>query len=73
MERMLYVWALRHPASSYVQGMNDIVTPFFLLFLFEGSAHENLGDICKQAKLDTIDTAVVHLVLKHSTSPFADL
>lgn len=31
-ERILFVWALEHPASGYVQGMNDLVTPFFLVF-----------------------------------------
>lgn len=33
LERILYVWALRHPASGYVQGMNDLATPFFEVFL----------------------------------------
>ena len=30
---MLYVWTIRHPASGYVQGINDLVTPFFSVFL----------------------------------------
>ena len=30
---MLYVWALRHPASGYVQGINDLATPFYAVFL----------------------------------------
>ncbi|KZP22361.1 RabGAP/TBC [Athelia psychrophila] len=33
LERILYVWAIRHPASGYVQGINDLVTPFFQIFL----------------------------------------
>lgn len=33
LERILYVWAVRHPASGYVQGINDLVTPFFQVFL----------------------------------------
>jgi hypothetical protein len=33
LERILYVWATRHPASGYVQGINDLVTPFFQVFL----------------------------------------
>ena len=33
LERVLYIWALRHPASGYVQGINDLATPFFLVFL----------------------------------------
>ncbi|XP_078490292.1 TBC1 domain family member 22B-like [Ciona intestinalis] len=32
-ERLLFVWAVRHPASGYVQGINDLVTPFFVVFL----------------------------------------
>lgn len=27
LERMLYIWAIRHPASGYVQGMNDLISP----------------------------------------------
>eukprot|EP01006_Ploeotia_vitrea_P041899 TRINITY_DN66583_c2_g1_i1.p1 TRINITY_DN66583_c2_g1~~TRINITY_DN66583_c2_g1_i1.p1 ORF type:complete len:521 (+),score=287.50 TRINITY_DN66583_c2_g1_i1:27-1589(+) len=32
LERLLYVWAVRHPASGYVQGINDLATPFFVVF-----------------------------------------
>ncbi|KAI6699135.1 hypothetical protein NL676_019254 [Syzygium grande] len=35
MERILYTWAIRHPASGYVQGINDLVTPFLVVFLSE--------------------------------------
>ena len=34
-ERILYIWAIRHPASGYVQGINDLVTPFFVVFSSE--------------------------------------
>ncbi|KAK8482385.1 hypothetical protein V6N13_055047 [Hibiscus sabdariffa] len=33
--RILYTWAIRHPASGYVQGINDLVTPFLVVFLSE--------------------------------------
>jgi TBC1 domain family member 2 len=33
LERLLYVWAVRHPASGYVQGINDLATPFWQVFL----------------------------------------
>ncbi|KAF2083745.1 RabGAP/TBC [Saccharata proteae CBS 121410] len=33
LERILYIWAMRHPASGYVQGINDLVTPFWQVFL----------------------------------------
>jgi TBC1 domain family member 2 len=35
LERILYIWAIRHPASGYVQGINDLLTPFFHVFLGE--------------------------------------
>ncbi|KAF5929669.1 hypothetical protein HPG69_002391, partial [Diceros bicornis minor] len=42
-ERILFIWAIRHPASGYVQGINDLVTPFFVVFLSEyvGKKHEH--------------------------------
>lgn len=42
LERILYVWAIRHPASGYVQGINDLVTPFWQVFL---GAYITDGDI----------------------------
>jgi hypothetical protein len=33
LERILYIWSIRHPASGYVQGINDLVTPFLVVFL----------------------------------------
>ncbi|CAD5196343.1 GTPase-activating protein GYP1-like [Musa acuminata AAA Group] len=35
LERILYTWAIRHPASGYVQGINDLVTPFLIVSLSE--------------------------------------
>lgn len=35
LERILYIWSIRHPASGYVQGINDLVTPFLTVFLHE--------------------------------------
>lgn len=32
-ERVLYIWAIRHPGSGYVQGINELVTPFVTVFL----------------------------------------
>lgn len=31
MERILYIWSIRHPASGYVQGMNDLLTPILIV------------------------------------------
>lgn len=33
LKKILYLWAVRHPASGYVQGINDLVTPFYQIFL----------------------------------------
>ncbi|KAF2612228.1 hypothetical protein F2Q70_00008178, partial [Brassica cretica] len=35
LERILYTWAIKHPASGCVQGINDLVTPFLVIFLSE--------------------------------------
>ncbi|EFN53456.1 hypothetical protein CHLNCDRAFT_25749, partial [Chlorella variabilis] len=35
LERILYIWGIRHPASGYVQGINDLVTPFMYVFMGE--------------------------------------
>eukprot|EP00884_Botryococcus_braunii_P016775 jgi/Botrbrau1/3781/Bobra.0183s0016.1 len=37
LERILFLWGIRHPASGYVQGINDLVTPFLAVFLSEHS------------------------------------
>lgn len=57
-ERILYIWAIRHPASGYVQGINDLVTPFFVVFLsayVDGDLENH--DVSKLSKevLDTIE------------------
>ncbi|EGR26927.1 TBC1 domain member 22b [Ichthyophthirius multifiliis] len=33
--RVLFIWNVRHPACGYVQGINDIVTSFIIVFLSE--------------------------------------
>lgn len=30
--RVLYIWCVRHPASGYVQGINDLAAQFMILF-----------------------------------------
>ena len=35
MTRVLYVRSYKHPESGYVQGMNDLIAPFVLVFLGE--------------------------------------
>lgn len=38
--RILYCWSIRRPASGYVQGINDLVCPFYQVFL---SQHDHGG------------------------------
>ncbi|KAJ3331865.1 GTPase-activating protein [Blyttiomyces sp. JEL0837] len=49
LQRILYCWAIRHPASGYVQGINDLAVPFFQVFLqsyYSGDVDRmNPGDI----------------------------
>jgi len=49
LERILYIWGVRHPASGYVQGINDLATPFLAVFMSEkmgGSMDEwNVDDL----------------------------
>lgn len=44
MERVLYIWSVRHPASGYVQGINDLVTPFVVVLL-AGTLEEPLEEV----------------------------
>lgn len=51
LNRLLYVWAMRHPASSYVQGINDLATPLVAVFLadyFDGTADVLDGQVMNQ-------------------------
>ncbi|KAG7191315.1 GTPase-activating protein [Scheffersomyces spartinae] len=45
LRKILYLWAIRHPASGYVQGINDLVTPFFHIFL-----HNYIWQVQKKAE-----------------------
>ncbi|CAE8618492.1 unnamed protein product, partial [Polarella glacialis] len=35
LERVLFIWAVRQPASGYVQGLNEVLLPLVLVFLAE--------------------------------------
>lgn len=37
LHRILYVWGIRHPGTGYVQGINDLVTPFLYVFLLDAT------------------------------------
>ena len=46
-QHVLYLWAVQHPEPGYVQGMNDLVVPFFVVFL-----QELLGEGCDPTSID---------------------
>jgi len=51
-ERILFIWAIRHPASGYVQGINDLVTPFYVVFLQEVLSG---GESFEKFQIDTLN------------------
>jgi hypothetical protein len=64
-QHVLFIWAVRHPASGYVQGMNDILLPFFCAFLsehlppaesFEAMANRADVDCVPDEKLMEVET-----------------
>lgn len=57
MERVLYIWSVRHPASGYVQGINDLVTPFIVVLL-SSELNRSLEDL----DVDTVDESVLNTV-----------
>lgn len=62
MERVLYLYAIRHPASGYVQGMNDLLTPFYAAFLADRACGGDLEMVntvdpgrCGMGLLDAVE------------------
>ena len=53
-ERVLFVWSVRHPASGYVQGMNDLLQPFFFAFLVPQLPDLEIQDIIELENLDNV-------------------
>lgn len=53
-EHVLFVWAIRHPASGYVQGMNDILSPFFVAFIAPFLQPLTIDEICKLENIDQV-------------------
>ncbi len=47
--RVLFIWSMRHPASGYVQGFNDLISPFITVFLIStiniNAPEEKIKDI----------------------------
>ncbi|CEO95032.1 Rab-GAP TBC domain-containing protein [Plasmodiophora brassicae] len=66
--RLLYIWAVRHPATGYVQGMNDLVSPFIYVFLAD-----HCKGIFEDINLDSIDDAALELVESRSFFCFSKI
>lgn len=56
--RLLYIWACRHPASSYVQGINDLATPLIAVFISE---HID-GNVLQGENLDNLTEEIMSFV-----------
>lgn len=53
-EHVLFVWAVRHPASGYVQGMNDLLQPFFFVFLLPHCGGRDIEEVMGMQDLDFV-------------------
>ena len=53
MIKVLWVWHVRHPACGYVQGMNDLITPFLTVFVKEHIDNVNLDVLDVPADFET--------------------
>lgn len=45
LERILLIWGIRHPASGYVQGINDLATPFLAIFTSERHCSSSIDNV----------------------------
>lgn len=52
MIRILFTWTMRHPASGYVQGINDLAAPLILVYLAEFIPHLNQDNIYEISEKD---------------------
>ena len=57
MIRILFTWTMRHPASGYVQGINDLAAPLILVYLTEFLPSLNLDNIYEinEKEIDEMD------------------
>jgi hypothetical protein len=58
-EHVLFVWAVRHPASGYVQGMNDILLPFFYAFISDHLPEETPESVSVLSEISDISDEVL--------------
>lgn len=58
LSRLLYIWAMRHPASSYVQGINDLATPLISVFISGYFPNKDVDEevLSGEVMIDVTDT-----------------
>lgn len=59
MKRILLIYAIKHPAIGYVQGMNDLIIPFVSVFLtdyIQDITNTNLIDVLSEKELLDIES-----------------
>ncbi|XP_071054579.1 TBC1 domain family member 22B isoform X2 [Onthophagus taurus] len=71
-ERILFIWAIRHPASGYVQGINDLVTPFYVVFLQEILPDGETFETCNVDKLTEDQRGIIEADSFWCLSKFLD-
>lgn len=70
--RLLTIWHIRHPASGYVQGMNDLTCPFLAVFLSDYIAidydtfnvPEDFDKIITPEKLEEVEADMYYCLCK---------
>lgn len=60
--RILFIWSIRHPASGYVQGINDFLVPFFVVFLGEYTNHNTSTVEDAEVRMEDVPQRVVEAV-----------
>lgn len=61
-KRVLFVWSVRHPACGYVQGMNDLLQPFFFAFLNQFCQDKDIDDIVQMKHCDFLDEESLKII-----------
>ncbi|KAH0790399.1 TBC domain containing protein [Histomonas meleagridis] len=60
LNRVLFVWSIRHPASDYVQGMNDLLQVFFFTFLLPKCPGKDISEIFSMKNLDFLSEDIIN-------------
>jgi len=61
MERVLFVWALRQPASGYVQGHNDALLPVLIVFLADAGEKTGLSGVTADFLAQLDDSSIANV------------